>query len=138
MLDSLKIIYQMIEEVNQKSFGKESTLRKHLSDPIFGDTLKKVLSYMINPKLIFPKVRISYVLYFSDKVAAENQHVEGIFKMLDYIAAKEDDLSDEEILFLERISSSDPETVEVVTRIINKFSGCGLTNEIIKEILEET
>ena len=57
--------------------------------------------------------------------------------MLEYLNEIEKDTSSEEIAFLERISSSNPETVEVVTRILNKFSGCGLTNEQIAEILNE-
>ena len=137
MLDTLKIIYQMIEEVNQSN-DKEDILRKNLQDPIFGETLRRVLEYLTDKSLKFPLNRIKYCIYFEDKIAAEHQNVPGIFQMLDFIAAKEIDLSDDEITFFERVSSSDPETVEVITRILNKESGCGLVNDRIVEILEET
>jgi len=137
MLDTLKIIYRMIEEVNQ-SFNKEETLRKNLNDPIFGQTLRRVLEYLTDKSLKFPLNRIKHCIYFEDKVAAEHQNVPGIFQMLDFIAAKETDLSDDEITFFERVSSSDLETVEVVTRILNKESGCGLVNDKIIEILGES
>ena len=127
----------MIEEVNQSN-DKEDILRKNLQDPIFGETLRRVLEYLTDKSLKFPLNRIKYCIYFEDKIAAEHQNVPGIFQMLDFIAAKEIDLSDDEITFFERVSSSDPETVEVITRILNKEAGCGLVNDKIIEILEET
>jgi hypothetical protein len=137
MLTGLKVIYEMIEAINQSSVDKEDLLRKHLADPIFGRTLKKVLEYMTDKIHFFKLRRVRYCVYFEDPVAAENQTVDGIFEMLDYLSNKQDDPSDEEISFLEKISSSDVETVEVVTRIMNKFSSSGLTNEQIVKVLEE-
>ena len=117
--------------------NKEEVLRKHLKDPIFGQTLRKVLTYIIDPKYSFRLTKINYCVYFDDAAAAENQHVNGIFEMLDYLNSKTGDVSDEEKSFLEKISSSDPETVEVVLRILNKSASCGLTNTQINQILEE-
>lgn len=136
MLESLKVIYQILEETNQSN-DKENILKKYLNDPIFGETLKKVLVYITDKSLMFPLKRINYCIYFEDKIAAEHQNVPGMFQMLDFIAAKDTDLSDDEITFFERISSSDPETIEVVTRILNKESGTGLINDKIVEILGE-
>jgi len=137
MLTSLKVIYEMLESINQKSDNKEDILKKYLNDPIFGSTLRKVLDYITNQDLKFPLKRINYCLYFDDKIAAEHQNVDSIFEMLDYISIKQSDPSDEERTFLERISSSDVETVETVMRILNKMSGCGLTNEQIMKVLQD-
>ena len=137
MLTSLKVIYEILENINHSPNNKEEVLRKHLKDPIFGPTLRKVLIYMIDKKYLFRLKKINYCVYFDDPVAAENQHVDGIFEMLEYLNTKTSDVSDEERTFLEKISSSDTETIEVVLRILNKFSGCGLINERIMEILEE-
>lgn len=137
MLTSLKVIYEILEDINHSQMNKEDVLRKHLKDPIFGPTLRKVLTYIVSEKYSFQLKNIKYCIYFDDPVAAENQHVDGIFEMLDYLNMKQDDISDEEKSFLEKISSSDVETVEVVVRILNKSTGCGLPNIRIMEILEE-
>jgi hypothetical protein len=137
MLTSLKEIHNMLEEVNQLNDNKEELLRKHLENPIFGKTLKRVLEYITDKKHLFRLKRIHYRVFFEDKFAAEQQHVDGIFKMLDSLSEKVGDYSDEEILFFERVSSSDPETIEVINRILNKYSSTGLTNEQIIKVLEE-
>jgi TFIIF-interacting CTD phosphatase-like protein len=137
MLTNLKVIYEMLEKINQSSFDKEDILRTQLTDPIFGKTLRKVLDYITDDKRTFSVKKISYCVYFDDKLAAENQNVDGIFEMLDYISGKTSGISDEEISFLEKISSPDVETVEVVMRILNKQSGSGLTNDQIIKILKE-
>lgn len=137
MLANLKVIYEMLDGVNQSSFDKEDKLRTYLKDPIFGKTLRKVLEYMIDNKYIFSVKKIKYCVYFDDKLAAENQNVDGIFEMLDYISGKTTGISDEEVSFLEKISSPDVETTEVVMRILNKQTGCGLTNDIVMSILKE-
>ena len=127
----------MLEEINQSAGNKTELLKKHLNDPIFGKTLKKVLENITDPLKTFNIKQIRYCVYFDDSLAAEHQHVDGIFNMLDFLNSKQDDPSDEEIAFLEKISSADPETIEVVVRILNKFSGCGLTNDQIMKILKE-
>lgn len=137
MLSSLKEIYIMLQNINQSETEKEILLKKYLADPIFGKTLKKVLEYSTN-KNIYNITKINYISYFDDELAAEQQHVGGIFNMLDFIISKKDDLSDEEISFFEKISSSDVETTEVVMRILNKQTGCGLTNVEIIKILKES
>ena len=137
MLESLKVIYQMLDEINRSVKNKEDLLKKHLRDPIFGKTLRKVLEYITNETLIFSLKKINFCVFFEDKIAAEHQNVASIFQMLDFIITKETYLSDDEISFFEKISSSDPETIETVMRILNKESGCGLMNNKIKEILEE-
>ena len=136
MLTSLKVIYSILEEINQSTKDKKDLLKKHLDDPIFGKTLKRVLEYITND-FKFNLKQIRYCVYFDDPIAAEHQHVNGIFNMLDFLNSKQDDPSDEEIAFLEKISSADPETIEVVVRILNKFSACGLTNDQIMKILKE-
>ena len=137
MLANLKVIYEMLENINQSSYDKEDRLKKHLSDPIFGKTLRKVLIYMTDDKYLFSVKKINYCAYFDDKLAAEKQNVDGIFEMLDYISGKTTGISDEEISFLEKISSPDVETVETVVRILNKQTGCGLTNDQVINILKE-
>lgn len=137
MLTGLKVIHDMLESVNQSTNNKEDVLRNFLSDPIFGKTLRRTLEYVTDKKHFFRLKRIRYCVFFDDKVAAEHQNVDSIFDMLDYLSEKPKDSSDDEISFLEKISSSDVETVEVVTRILNKMSGCGLVNETIVSILEE-
>jgi hypothetical protein len=137
MLMSLKTIYEMLESINQKSYDKEGLLKTHLNDPIFGKTLRRVLEYITNDKYVFSLKRINYCVYFDDPIAAENQNSDGIFEMLDYLNNITSDVSDEERAFLEKVSSIDPETVEVVTRILNKYSGCGLIDDDIIKILEE-
>ncbi len=139
MLSSLKQIFNMLEDINRKITidDKLNLLRKFLKEPIFGAVLRKVLEYITNKNWQFKLKHINYCLYFEDKLAAEHQNTDGIFTMLEYISNKETDISDEEKSFLEKISSSDPETVEVVTRILNKESGCGLTNDQILEILSQ-
>jgi len=137
MLMSLKTIYEMLESINQKSYDKEGLLKKHLSDPIFGKTLRRVLEYITSDKYSFNLKRINYCVYFDDPIAAENQNSDGIFEMLDYLNNKQSDVSDDERTFLEKVSSIDPESVEVVTRILNKYPGCGLTDEAIIEVLKE-
>ena len=136
---SLKQIYIMLEEINKKmdDHGKIGLLKEYLSDPIFGNVFRKVLVYIASSRRSYKLKRINYCIYFDDKIAAEHQNVDSIFTMLDYLNEKTSDASDEEISFLEKISSSDVETVEVVVRILNKQSGCGLTNEQIVEILQE-
>lgn len=136
MLTSLKEIYNILEDINQSISNKTELLIKYLNDPIFGKTLAKVLDYMTDPQKYIKLTKINNCIYFTDELAAENQNVDGIFKMLDYLIEKNSEPSDDEIKFLEKISSSDMETVEVVTRILIKFPGCGLTNENIREILE--
>jgi len=136
-MNSLKAIYDILENINRSINNKEDMLIQNLKDPIFGKILRKVLDYMTNPKYSFQIKQIKYCVYFDDPIASENQNVNSIFKMLDYLIEKEGNPSDEEIAFLEKISSSDMETVEVVTRILIKFPGCGLTNERIAEILED-
>lgn len=137
MLMSLKTIYEMLESINQKSYGKEELLKTHLNDPIFGKTLRKVLEYITNDNYVFSLKRINYCVYFDDPIAAENQNSDGIFEMLDYLNNLTSDVSDEERAFLEKVSSIDPESVEVVTRILNKYSGCGLTDDDIIKVLKE-
>jgi len=131
MLTSLKQIYIMLEDINRKidDDSKNNLLRTFLNEPIFGKILRKVLEYLTNDKLQFKIKRVNFCTYFEDKVAAEYQNTDGIFEMLDYINSKSEDISEDEKSFLDKISSSDPETVEVVTRILNKESGTGLTNE---------
>ena len=136
MLIGFKVIYEMLENINQSINSKEDVLKKHLNDPIFGKTLRKVLEYIVNDNIIFSLKKIKYCIYFDDKIAAEHQNTDAIFQMLEFITTKETDLSDVEISFLEKISSSDIETIEIVTRILNKESGCGLLNEQIKRVLE--
>ena len=138
MLTSLKVIYEMLEEINQSSNDKEGILRRHLADPIFGPTFRKVLTYAADTKHVFGLKKIKYCIYFDDPIAAEHQHVDGIFQMLNYLNKLGSDPADSEISFLEKISSSNTETVETVMRILNKFPACGLSNERIMEILEET
>jgi len=137
MLMSLKTIYEMLESINQKSYGKEESLKTYLNDPIFGKTLRKVLEYITNNNYVFSLKKINYCVYFDDPVAAENQNSDGIFEMLDYLNNIQLDASDEEKAFLEKVSSIDAETIEVVTRILNKHSGCGLTDEDIIKVLKE-
>ena len=137
MLISLKVIYEMLEEVNQSTNNKEGLLRNYLIDPIFGQTLRKVLTYMADTKHIFSLKKIKYCVYFNDPTAAEYQNVDGIFQMLNHLNKLGSDPSENEIIFLEKISSADPETVEIVTRILNKQTVTGLTNERIMEILGE-
>jgi hypothetical protein len=139
MLSNLKQIYTMLEDINRKidSDGKIDLLRIFLNEPIFGEMLRKVLMYITDESKQFKLKRIKFCTYFEDKVAAEHQNTDGIFDMLDYIDNKLDDISEDEISFLEKISSSDIETVEVVTRILNKEAGCGITNDKIIEILNE-
>lgn len=138
MLMSFKVIYEMLEDINKSQKNKEDILKKYLKDPIFGKTLRQVLNYMIDEKIDFHIKRINNCIYFDDPIASENQNTDGIFKMLDYLQTLTSDPSIDEISFLEKVSSIDVETVEVVTRILNKTSGSGLTNESIKSILEET
>lgn len=137
MLMGFKVIYEMLEEINQSVNKKEELLRRHLKDPIFGPTFKKVLEYMSDNIHIFKLRKVDYCIYFEDIVAAEHQNTDGIFEMLDYLSGNQNDTTIKETEFLNKISSVDVETVEVVTRILNKFSGCGLTNIQIIEILEE-
>lgn len=137
MLTNLKEIYNMLEEINRTGKSKEDLLRSHLTNVIFGKTLRKVLEYITDTSKQFNLKKIEHFVYFDDPVAAENQTVDGIFQMLDYLNEKDDDPSDEEIDYLGKVSSSDAETIEVVTRILNKFSGTGLTNEQILEIIKE-
>jgi hypothetical protein len=136
MLTSLKEIYKMLESLNNSITNKEEKLIKYLDDPIFGGTFRRVLEYISYDKYIFGLKQIKYCVYFEDPIAAEHQNVDSIFEMLDYLNQKEGDPSDDEISFLEKISSSDVETVEVVVRILNKINCCGLTNERVIEILE--
>jgi len=138
MLMSFKVIYEILEEINKSQNKKEDILRKHLKDPIFSKTLREVLNHLIDKKHIINLKRVNYCIYFDDPIASENQNTDGIFKMLEYLYEKGSDPSIDEISYLEKVSSIDVETVEVVTRILNKFSGCGLTEESIKSILEET
>jgi hypothetical protein len=139
MLTSLKQIYIMLEDINRKidDDSKDHLLRTFLNEPIFGKILRRVLMYITDESKQFKLKRIKFCTYFEDKVAAEHQNTDGIFDMLDYIDNKLDDISEDEISFLEKISSSDIETVEVVTRILNKEAGCGITNDKIIEILNE-
>ena len=137
MLDSLKEIYNMLESINQTTFNKKILIKQYLKDPIFGKTFNQVLIFITDPKYKFKLKQIKFCTFFEDEFAIEHQNVKGIFQMLEYLNEIEKDTSSEEIAFLERISSSNPETVEVVTRILNKFSGCGLTNGQIAEILNE-
>ncbi len=138
MLNSLKEILNMLENINRSVDNKTDLLIKYLKDPIFGKTLARTLEYMTDPNKIFRPIRIGFCIYFNDPIAIENQNVGGIFQMLDYLLEKETDPSAEEISFLEKISSADPETVEIVTRIITKSPACGLTNEEILRIIKET
>jgi len=140
MLTSLKQIYIMLEDINRKidDDSKDNLLRTFLNEPIFGKILRKVLEYLTNDELQFKIKRVNFCTYFEDKVAAEHQNTDSIFEMLDYIDSKSDDISEDEKSFLDKISSSDPETVEVVTRILNKEAGCGITNNKIIQILNET
>jgi hypothetical protein len=139
MLTSLKQIYIMLEDINRKidDDSKDHLLRTFLNEPIFGEMLRKVLMYTTDKSKQFKLKRIKFCTYFEDKVAAEHQNTDGIFEMLDYIDSKSDDISEDEKSFLDKISSSDPETVEVVTRILNKEAGCGITNNKIIQILNE-
>ncbi len=137
MLDNLKEIYNMLESINQSTSDKRILMKQYLRDPVFGKTFRQVLIFITDQKHKFNIKQIKFCAFFEDKFAEEHQNVKGIFQMLDYLGEKGKSSSSEEIAFLERISSSNPETVEVVTRILNKFSGCGLTNEQIVEILNE-
>jgi len=137
MLLSLKVIYEYLENINQSTLNKEETLKKYLKEPVFGKVLRQTLEYLANENLKFRINRINYCIIFEDKLAAEHQNTDSIFQMLDYLGTKDSDPSPEEISFLEKICSHDPETVEVVTRIINKQSGTGLTNKQIAKILNE-
>jgi len=129
----------MLEDINRKldDESKRDTLRKYLKEPIFGKVLRQVLVYLTGESWQFSIKRINFCMYFEDKTAAEYQNSDGIFDMLEYLNSKSDDISEDEKAFLEKISSSDPETVEVVTRILNKEAGCGLTNDVIESILLE-
>jgi hypothetical protein len=140
MLTSLKQIYMMLEDINRKidNNSKIDLLRTSLNEPIFGKILRKVLEYLTNENLQFKIKRVNFCAYFEDKISAEHQNTDGIFKMLDYISSKSDDVSADEKSFLDKISSSDFETVEVVTRILNKEAGCGITNNKVIEILSES
>ena len=131
MLVSLKPIFTVLERINRKTHieMKRKILEENLEDPIFGDTLRKVLIYLSGESWNFKLKKINFCVYFDDAIALEHQNVESIFKMLEFINDKDGDISDDEISFLEKISSSDPETIEVVTRILNKESGCGLTKD---------
>jgi hypothetical protein len=137
MLSSLKEIYEMLEQINQKVFAKEDLLKEYLKDPVFGKILEKVLNYIACKEYKFQFKQINFCVYFNDPIAIENQNTDGIFEMLDYLINKSDEISEEEISFLEKISSSNIETIEVVTRIINKYSGCGISNQRLCEILRE-
>lgn len=139
MLTSLKQIYIMLEDINSKRSTDEKInyLKECLDDFIFGKILEKVLLYMINENLYFKLNRVRFIDFFEDNEAVAHQTSDDIFNQLDYFSNKIGELSDEEIAFFEKISSSDPETIEVINNILSKQSRTGLLNEQIKEVLEQ-
>jgi len=137
MLMSFKVIHEMLVKINNAIDNKEEVLINCTTDPIFGKTFIKVLHYITNPEFNFKLAQINYQPVFDDPIAAENQNTDGIFEMLDYLNKKDSDASINEITYLENISSVNLETIEVVNRILNRYSETGIGNERIQEILKE-
>jgi DNA ligase-1 len=80
---------------------------------------------------------MSGIRYNPDPITyQEHQNIDSIFKMLDYLSGK-NGASNDEKLFLEIISSLDPETADVVNRIVSKDLKCGASVKTFKKFFPE-
>ena len=128
---SLKPIYQRLETINQDSsrLGKEKLIKQYCMDPLF----VKVVYYAVNPYLKFNTTQITY---HETLIPDEQQTIENIFKMLDYLSQKRG-ATNEDINWLSKLSSIDEETIEVVRRIINKDLRCGASIKTFQKFISD-
>jgi DNA ligase 1 len=124
---TLKPVYDALVDIasDRSRLTKEAKIQKYLSIPYFEKVV--LYAYDYNKKYNVTNISMQNHNY--------ELNLEVLFQYLDFLSSK-NGANDEEKINLSILASHDPETIDVINRVINKDLKCGASTNTFKKFIK--